>query len=71
MKFDKGMHKSKAVLDYAHSDLWGPAQVPSLSGGRYIVIFIDDFSRKFWLYILKTKDQTFKKFKIWRALVEI
>ena len=46
MKFERGLHKSKAVLDYAHSDLWGSAQVPSLSGGRYIVTFIDDFSRK-------------------------
>ncbi|KAH9781781.1 hypothetical protein KPL71_008610 [Citrus sinensis] len=70
MKFERGLHKSKVVLDYAHSDLWGPAQVPSLSGGRYFVTFIDDFSRKVWLYILKTKDQAFEKFKIWRALVE-
>ncbi|KAH9801638.1 hypothetical protein KPL71_001098 [Citrus sinensis] len=70
IKFERGLHKSKAVLDYAHSDLWGPAQVPSLSGGRYFVTFIDDFSRKVWLYILKTKDQAFEKFKIWRALVE-
>ncbi|KAH9743388.1 hypothetical protein KPL70_003281 [Citrus sinensis] len=70
MKFKRGLHKSKAVLDYAHSDLSGPAQVSSLSGGRYFVTFIDDFSRKVWLYILKTKDQAFEKFKIWRALVE-
>ncbi|KAH9681573.1 Integrase catalytic domain-containing protein [Citrus sinensis] len=70
MKFERGFHKSKAVLDYAHSDLWGPAQVPSLSGGRYFVTFIYDFLRKVWLYILKTKDQAFEKFKIWRALVE-
>ena len=32
MKFERGLHKSKAVLDYAHSNLWGLAQVPSLSG---------------------------------------
>ena len=25
MKFTRGMHKSRAVLDYAHFDLWGPA----------------------------------------------
>ncbi|KAH9782075.1 Integrase catalytic domain-containing protein [Citrus sinensis] len=36
MKFERRMHKSKAVFDYAHSYLWGLAQVPSLSGGRYI-----------------------------------
>ncbi|KAH9686485.1 Integrase catalytic domain-containing protein [Citrus sinensis] len=70
MKFERELHKSKVVLDYTHSDLWGPAQVPSLNGGRYFVTFIDDFSRKVWLYVLKTKDQAFAKFKIWRAIVE-
>lgn len=32
--FDKGMYKSKIVLDYIHSNLYGPAQIPSMSGGR-------------------------------------
>ncbi|KAH9658263.1 Integrase catalytic domain-containing protein [Citrus sinensis] len=26
-KFPKGMHRSEHVLDYVHTDLWGPAQV--------------------------------------------
>ncbi|KAH9723409.1 Integrase catalytic domain-containing protein [Citrus sinensis] len=45
-KFTKGMHVSKQPLDYVHADLWGPAQVPSLSGGRYFMSVIDDYSRK-------------------------
>ena len=55
-KFLKGMHISKQPLDYVHADLWGLAQVPSLSGGRYFISVIDDYSRKVWIYILKTKD---------------
>ena len=31
-KFPKGVHMSKHVLEYVHADLWGPAQVSSLSG---------------------------------------
>ncbi|KAH9744865.1 hypothetical protein KPL70_003863 [Citrus sinensis] len=69
-KFNKGEHMSKQVLDYAHTDLWGPAQVPSLSGGRYFMSLIDDYSRKVWIYILKTKDQALEKFKVWKSLVE-
>ncbi|KAH9763605.1 hypothetical protein KPL70_001228 [Citrus sinensis] len=69
-KFPKGMHISKQPLDYVHADLWGLAQVPSLSGGRYFISVIDDYSRKVWIYILKTKDQAWKKFKIWKTLVE-
>ncbi|KAH9806487.1 hypothetical protein KPL71_002780 [Citrus sinensis] len=82
-KFHKGEHMSKQVLDYAHTDLWGPAQVPSLSGGRYFMSLIDDYSRNVWIYILKTKDQALEwiyilktkdqaleKFKVWKSLVE-
>lgn len=53
-----------------HSDLWGLAQVPSLSGGKYFMTLIDDNSRNIWLYIVKTNDQPLQKFKIWKAIVE-
>ncbi|KAH9801739.1 Integrase catalytic domain-containing protein [Citrus sinensis] len=69
-KFPKGVHRSKHVLDYVHTDLWGPAQLSSLLGGKYFMTLIDDHSRKVWLYILKTKDQFVEKFKVWKALVE-
>ena len=32
--------------------------------------FIDDYSRKAWVYFLKNKSQAFAKFKIWKAEVE-
>ena len=31
---------------------------------------IDDYSRKVWVYVLRTKDQVFKRFKEWKTLVE-
>ncbi len=34
------------------------------------LIFIDDFSRKTWIYFLKSKDEVFGKFKEFKALVE-
>ena len=36
----------------------------------YIVSFIDDYSRKTWVYFLKSKDEVFGKFKEFKALVE-
>ena len=39
-------HTSKGVLDYVHSDIWGPVVVPSNGDAHYFVIFIDNFSRK-------------------------
>ncbi|KAH9728046.1 hypothetical protein KPL70_008880 [Citrus sinensis] len=51
-------------------DLWGHSQVPSLGGNRYFMTMIDDYSRRVWVYVLKSKDQVFGKFKEWKALVE-
>ncbi|RVW57769.1 Retrovirus-related Pol polyprotein from transposon TNT 1-94 [Vitis vinifera] len=36
----------------------------------YYVTFIDDFSRKVWVYFLKAKDEVFGKFKEWKTMVE-
>lgn len=58
------------MLDYIHVNLWGFAQVLSLSGGRYFMSMLDDYSNKVWMYILKTKYQALEKFKVWKALVE-
>ena len=42
----------------------------SLSGYIYYVSFIDDFSRNTWIYLLKSKDEVFSKFKEFKALIE-
>ena len=42
----------------------------SLSGYVYYIYFIDDFSRKTWIYLLKSKDEVFGKFKEFKALIE-
>ena len=70
LKFFFVVHHTKGTLDYIHSDLWVPSRVPSHSEARYFLYFIDDFSRKVWVYILKSKDKSFAKFKEWKALIE-
>jgi transposase InsO family protein len=42
----------------------------SISGYIYYVSFIDDYSHKTWLYLLKYKDEVFSKFKELKALIE-
>lgn len=69
--FPAGKHKSTSPLDYAHSDLWGPAPVNSLGGGKYYMSIIDDYSRKAWVYILKEKSEAFTVFKNWCKEVEL
>jgi hypothetical protein len=44
--------------------------VRSMGGAKYFVTFIDDFSRKVWVYVLKTKDQVPSVFKQFQVSVE-
>jgi len=70
LSFMTGNHTIEGVLDYMHSDVWGPTRESSLDGSMYYVTFIDDFSRKVWVYFLKQKSEIFDKFKLWKAEVE-
>ena len=45
-------------------------QAPSLGGSQYFLTFIDDFTRKTWVYFLKNKSEVFEKFQNFKALVE-
>ncbi|CAA0819883.1 Unknown protein [Striga hermonthica] len=45
-------------------------EVESLGGSRYFLTFIDDASRKVWVYFLNTKDQVFEYFKSFHVMVE-
>lgn len=42
------------LLEVIHSDVAGPMEIPSLSGSHYYVTFIDNRSRRMFMYFLKT-----------------
>jgi transposase InsO family protein len=42
----------------------------SKGGVQYFVILIDNFSRKVWLYTLRSKDKVFETFKKWKTTIE-
>jgi transposase InsO family protein len=57
-------------LELIHLDVCGPMPSTSLSGYVYYFSFIDDYSRKTWVYFLKSKDEVLRKFMEFKALVE-
>jgi transposase InsO family protein len=63
-------NRSKEILDLIHSDVCGPMIVASLNGYLYYVLFIDDHSRKTWIYFLKNMDGVLAKFQEFKAQVE-
>jgi len=66
----KGREPRSEKLELVHTDLWGPSPVASLGRSLYYISFIDDSSRKIWVYFLKHKSDVFDVFKKWRAMVE-
>jgi hypothetical protein len=67
----KSKHRSKEPLGLTHSDLCGPMVKASLNGSRYFLLFNDNFSKKSWVYSLRTKGEAFTKFKAFKEKVEI
>jgi transposase InsO family protein len=68
--FPRNKNISKEILDLIHLDVCGPMPSRSLGGSLYYVIFIDDYSRKTWLYLLKTKHEVFSKFQEFKEEIE-
>ncbi|XP_071687288.1 uncharacterized protein [Rutidosis leptorrhynchoides] len=61
--FNDSDHKSVAVGDLVHINLWGPFRVQSREGFKYFLTIIDDYSRAVWTYLIKSKDEVFSHIK--------
>ena len=70
LSFKSGEHLSKNCLDYVHADLWGPEKFETHGGKKYFLSIVDDYSRRVWTFLLKTKDETFSKITEWKTLEE-
>ena len=58
-----GKEKKNEKLEFVHIDVRGLAYLSSLGGSHYYVTFIDDVTRKVWVYFLKQKFDVFQTFK--------
>ncbi|XP_058982660.1 uncharacterized protein LOC105262273 [Musca domestica] len=66
---DEG-HRATELLELVHSDVMGPFEPKSFSGARYIVTFVDDYSRKVFLIPIKNKWNVFEAFKDFKNMAE-
>lgn len=57
-------------LQLVHFDICGPMLIASLGKNSYFLTFIDDYSRVYWAYFLKHKNEAFDCFKEFQNLVE-
>lgn len=62
--------RATSQLEVIHSDLCGPMECNSLGGAKYFITFIDDYSRKVYVYFLKNKLDVTKVFHDFKCEVE-
>ena len=68
--FSKCCSKNK-VLELIHNDLCDFHATLSLGNKRYVITFIDDYSRFCYVYLLHFKDEALDKFKTYKTEVEL
>ena len=70
LPFDKSDFKASKPLELIHSDVWGPTPTTSINNFQYYVLFVDDYSKFTWLFLLKFKSDVFEVFKYFKATVD-
>lgn len=63
-------NRAKEILQIIHTDVCGPMSTKSLGGSRYLLTFVDDFSRKVFVYPIKRKEEVFNTFLAFKKLIE-
>ena len=63
-------HCTEGILDYVHTDIWGPTKTASIGDNHYFMTFIDDYSRRCWVYTMKDKGEVLKLFMEWKRNME-
>ena len=63
--------RQTVLLNLVHSDLCDFHSSPSLGNKKYVINFIDDFSRYCYTYLLSSKDEAIEMFKIYKTEVEL
>ena len=66
----KNSWRASEKLQLIHTDVCGPISEASLNGSRYFLLFIDDYSRMWWVYFLKQKSEVADVFSSFKAMVE-
>jgi transposase InsO family protein len=61
---------STKPLERVFSDFWGPYSTPRLAGELYMLTFIDDYTRKSWVYFTKERRELRELFQMFRAYIE-
>ena len=70
VKFKTKEHSTTKPLEIVHADVYGPMWIVGLKGEIYFLLFVDDFTRMTWMFLLKKKSETFSCFQTFKESTE-
>ena len=64
--------RTEISLALVYSNTGGPFRTPAVSGAKHFILFIDDYTRRTWVYFLKFKshEETLEAFQAFKAIAE-
>jgi len=70
LPFQRSNTRIKGILELIHSDLCSPMETQSIGDAKYFFTLINDYSRRIFIYTLKSKEQVPEMFWNFKKLVE-
>ena len=70
LPFNSSESISTDIFDLIHSDVWGPSPVSSIGESRYFVVFVDDYSRYSWIFLMKHRSELLQVYSNFAKMVE-
>lgn len=68
--FKASKTSTSRALELIHSDLMGPMETKSIGQAKYILTFVDDFTKKVFVYFLRSKSDVLAMFIEFKVYVE-
>lgn len=63
--------RASKPLERVHIDFWGPYKYETVAGNRFMFTVTDDFSRKSWVCLSKTREAVHQIFQGWKNQAEL
>ena len=70
MPFHNSEFMSTEIFDLIHSDIWGPSLINSIGGSRYFVVFVDDYFRYSWVFLMRSRDELLNIYRNFANMVK-
>lgn len=68
--FPISKHVSTELFELVHGDVWGPFNEETMTGCKYFLTLVDDFSRGTWTFLMRAKSETAYQIKNFVKMID-